>query len=262
MNTATSPRLYAFHAGGDLADLAVYDPFDPNIGTKVYEPWFFYVLTHPAGNVIFDTGVHPALVDDPRSRLGSWADLFEMRMESGHDSPSQLASIGLEPADISTVVLSHMHFDHVSALELFRHAEIIVQRTELAFAYRPAVYQAGTYLATDFNGEFNWRAIDGFLDLFDDGVAQIIPTPGHTPGHQSMLVKLDRGSLLLIADATYQLPKMRERLLPAIVWNPDAMVSSWQLLEWLESREHAQMLCSHDLDFRARVKLAPTDWYE
>jgi glyoxylase-like metal-dependent hydrolase (beta-lactamase superfamily II) len=262
MNAESTARLYAFHAGGDLADLAVYDPFDPNIGTKVYEPWFFYVLTHPAGNIIFDTGVHPALVDDPRSRLGSWADLFEMRMETGHDTPSQLRSIGLEPTDITKVVLSHMHFDHVSALELFRHAEIIVQRTELSFALRPAVYQAGTYLASDFAGEFEWTAIDGFLDVFGDGVAQVIPTPGHTPGHQSMLVKLGQSTLLLIADATYQIPKMRDRLLPAIVWNPDQMVSSWHLLEWLETREDAHMLCSHDLDFRSRVKLAPTEWYE
>jgi hypothetical protein len=77
-----------------------------------------------------------------------------------------------------------------------------------------------------------------------------------------MLVRLKRDTVLLLADATYQLPKMRERLLPAIVWNPDAMVSSWLLLEWLERRERAQLLCSHDLEFRSRVKLAPGAWYE
>jgi glyoxylase-like metal-dependent hydrolase (beta-lactamase superfamily II) len=134
-----------------------------------------------------------------------------MQMEVGQDTLSKLASIGLRPEDISKVVLSHMHFDHVSALEYFRHAEVIVQRTEFAFASNPAVYQAGAYIATDFAGDYNWTLIDGFADIFGDGVAQLIPTPGHTPGHQSMLVKLDRSSVLLIADATYQLAKMRQR---------------------------------------------------
>lgn len=256
------PRLYAFQCGGDLCDLAIYDPFDPDVGKKVYEPWFFYVVDHPEGRVMFDAGVHPALIDEPAARLGKWADLMEIRMGAGDDVVSQLASIGLAPGDVSTVVLSHMHFDHVSALELFRHARIVVQRKELAFARSPAVYQATTYIASDFAGDFDWHPIDGPLDLFGDGTIELIPTPGHTPGHQSMLVSLEGGSLLLLADATYQLDKMRDRLLPAIVYDPEAMVASWELLEWLAKREGAEMFCSHDLHFKARMRLAPEAWYE
>ena len=91
---------------------------------------------------------------------------------------------------------------------------------------------------------------------------EIFPTPGHSPGHQSMLCRLESGPVLLMGDATYLLPKMRERLLPAICWSPDAMVASWELIEWLERREGAMLLCSHDQDFRERVKLAPAECYE
>lgn len=262
MTDTASTRLYAFHTGGDIVDVAIYDAFDPNVGTKVYEPWFFYVLKHPNANVLFDTGTHPAMIDEPTSRLGGWADVLEMRMEIGDDVVSKLASISLSPEDISLVVLSHMHFDHVDALELFRHARVIVQRSEFAFANNPPVYQAGSYLASDFAGKFNWDLIDGPLDIFDDGVLELIPSPGHTAGHQSLLVRLENSRVLLLADATYQLDKMHHRLLPAVVWSPDAMVASWELLEWIARRENAAVLCSHDLEFRERVKLAPAAWYD
>jgi N-acyl homoserine lactone hydrolase len=261
MNSDT-PRLYAFHAGGDLCDVAIYDPFDPEAGKKVYEPWFFYVITHPEGIAIFDTGVHPGLIKDPGSRLGSWAGVLELRMTPEDSTISQLATIGLTPEDVSVVIVSHMHFDHISALELFRHARIVVQRAELSFARHPAVYQAGSYNQPDFAGDYNWDVIDGPLDLFGDGVAQVIPTPGHTPGSQSLLIRLPESRLLLIGDATYQLRKMRERLLSAVVWNPDEMVASWNLIEWLEKREDALVLCSHDVEFRDRAKLAPGAWYK
>ena len=54
-------RLYALHCGGDLSDMATFDPFDEHVGTKVYNPYFMYVITHPRGTVLFDSGVHPAM---------------------------------------------------------------------------------------------------------------------------------------------------------------------------------------------------------
>ncbi|MGH2937687.1 MAG: N-acyl homoserine lactonase family protein [Solirubrobacterales bacterium] len=257
-----APRLYAFQAGGDVADVAISDPFDPEVGKKEFSPWFVYVVVHPEGNVLFDTGIHPQMVTDPRSRLGAFADLLEARMKPGDDIVSQLASIGLEPHDISVVVASHLHFDHVDALELFRHARIVVQRSEYAFAHNPAVYQSGAYVPSAFAGEFEWQLIGGPLDVFDDGLIELIPTPGHTPGHQSMLVNLAGGKVLVLGDVTYQMDKMRERLLPAILWNPEAMVASWELIEWLSKREDAVMLCSHDREFESRVRLGPGSWYE
>jgi N-acyl homoserine lactone hydrolase len=63
-------RLYALHCGGDLMDWAAFDPFDERVGTKVYDPYFMYVVTHPQGNVLLDSGAHPELGTDPEARLG------------------------------------------------------------------------------------------------------------------------------------------------------------------------------------------------
>jgi N-acyl homoserine lactone hydrolase len=259
----TAPlRLFAFHCGGDRSDLAIFDPFDPDVGTKVYAPYFFYLVQHPEGNVLFDTGVHPAMRTDPHSRLGEAADSFAVEMSSEDDVVSQLAKLALTPADVEHVVQSHLHFDHAGGLEFFPHATVYVQRRELQFAYWPAVYQRGIYIRADFDHPLRWNELDGEHDVFGDGAVTIVPTPGHTPGHQSLLVRLGGQSVLLMADSTYLLAKMRQRLLPAVVWSPDAMVASWARIEELERRHGAQLVCTHDLDFRGRVPLAPGAWYE
>ena len=83
-------------------------------------------------------------------------------------------------------------------------------------------------------------------------------TPGHSRGHQSLLVKLDSGrTVFLLADATYLLAKMRERALPGVLWSPDAMVASWERIEALEREHDAMLIATHDLDYRERIKLAP-----
>jgi glyoxylase-like metal-dependent hydrolase (beta-lactamase superfamily II) len=242
-----------------MCDKAILDPFDPDAGTKVYEPWSFYVVQHAGETVLFDTGVHPDLVTDAHAIVGSMADTFELVMEPKHDVLHQLASIGLTPDDVSRVAISHLHFDHATALPLFPHAEVIVQAAELAFARNPPVYQREMFLQDDLGRSINWRVVEGALELFPG--ATLFPTPGHTPGHQSLKLSLQCGVVLLMADATYLIEKMRARLLPAVVWSPDAMVDSWERIEAIEQEESALLISSHDSDLE-RVRWAPVDCYE
>ena len=101
-------KLYAFHSGGDVIDNCMADPFDLNVGQKLYVPWFFYLITHPEGNVLFESGTHPSMIgEDPRVRFGDWADALELRVDKGDDVVSKLASVGLTPKDIDIVVMSH-----------------------------------------------------------------------------------------------------------------------------------------------------------
>src|SRR3954447_22335352 len=95
-------------------------------------------------------------------------------------------------------------------------------------------------------------------DIFGDGRLMALATPGHSKGHQSLMVQLDSGrTVILLADATYLLAKMRERALPAVLWSPDAMVASWERIEALEREHDAMLIATHDLDYRERLKLAP-----
>ena len=258
----TSIRLYALHCGGDMMDMALFDPFDPATGTKVYNPYFMYVVTHPQGNVLFDSGAHPALRTDPESRLGEAAADFEMHLAPEDHVERRLAGIGMTPNDIDIVIQSHLHFDHAGGLEWLTHARILVQREELAFARNPPVYQRLIYVQADFGMDLDWQELDGDHDVFGDGALTVIPTPGHTKGHQSLLVRLRGQTVFLLADAAYLLAKMRARSLPGILWSPDAVIASWDRIEEIERRERATLITTHELDFQTSVKMAPDAWYE
>lgn len=255
-------KLYVFHGGGDYADKCLNDPFDPDVGQKVYLPWLSFLIMHPKGNVLFDSGIDPAMfVGDLRAQFGDWADALDYRFSEGDDIVSRLAALGLTPKDIDIVVMSHLHFDHAMGLPLFLHARIIVQRAEMAFARHPPVYQAGTYFPRYFAGDHKWELLDGPHDIFGDGRLELFPTPGHTPGSQSLMFRGDESRVMLIGDATYSLKKMRERKLPGFLWNPDHVVASWEFIEWMEKKENAILLSTHDEDFQTRLRLAPDAFY-
>ncbi len=255
-------RLYALHCGGDVTDMATFDPFDDNVGTKVYNPYFIYVITHPQGTVLLDSGVHPAIRTDPASRLGDAAASFQVQVTADDHIEQRLATIGMKPSDVDIVVQSHLHFDHAGGLEWLRHAPVLVQREELEFALNPPVYQREIYVQADFDHDLDWHRLEGDHDIFGDGRLVVLSTPGHTRGHQSLMVKLNAQVVILLADAAYLLTKMRARLLPGILWSPDAMIATWDRVEKLEREHDALLMTTHDLDYEERVKLAPDAWYE
>jgi glyoxylase-like metal-dependent hydrolase (beta-lactamase superfamily II) len=255
-------RLYAFHGGGELADMAVFDPFHPEVGTKVNIPYFFYLVQHPQGNVLFDSGGHPELIDDPRSRLGAAADDFEVTMEAGDDVVSKLREIGIAPADVGHVAHSHLHYDHAGGIEFFPEATHYVQRRELEFAHWPPIYQRGLYVRADFDHPVRWKELTGEHDIFNDGRVVLFSTPGHTAGHQSLLVRLDSRAIILVADAAYLPRNMELGVLPAIVWSPDAMVDSWDRVRRHRDRHDAELIFTHDLAWPDKARLAPGAWYE
>jgi N-acyl homoserine lactone hydrolase len=255
-------KLFAFHGGGEIADMSVFDPFHPDVGTKVEIPYFFYLVQHPEGNVLFDSGGHPSLIDNPRDRLGPAANAFEIVMKPGDDVVSQLAAVGIEPADVEHVAHSHLHYDHAGGIGFFTDATFYVQGRELEFAHCPPAYQREIYIPADFDLPVRWKELTGEWDIFGDGRVVLFPTPGHTAGHQSMLVRLDDRVIILVADASYLPRNMEERALPAIVWSPDAMVESWERIEALRDEHDAELIFTHDLAWQSTTRLAPERWYE
>jgi N-acyl homoserine lactone hydrolase len=255
-------QLYAVKCGGDVMDLAACDPFDPDVGTKFFNPYFFYVIKHPKGTVMFDSGAHPTLASDPASRLGDAYASFQVMISPDDHIEKRLATIGMTPGDIDVVVQSHLHFDHCGGLAWLKHAPILVQREELTFAYDPPVYQRQIYMPSDFDIGLNFQPLDGDHDVFGDGRVNVISTPGHTRGHQSLLVRLEGQTIFLLADASYLLRKIRERRLPAVIWSPDAMVASWERIEQIEAEEGARLMTTHEPDYETSVRMAPNEWYE
>src|SRR6266566_7342941 len=86
-------KMYAFHCGGEKTLRSVFDPFDPDCGATIHPPYFFYLIRHPEGDVLFDNGAHPGLISDPRGRLGAAADLYDIVM-----APVTMSSAGWTPS--------------------------------------------------------------------------------------------------------------------------------------------------------------------
>ena len=254
-------RLFALNVGEEVVDMANFDPLGRDVGTKVLTPYFLYLIEHPAGRVLFDTGANARYItaSGDASDQGHEARIV---MRPGQDVSGALARLGLRPTDIRHVALSHLHVDHAGGVGLFPHARLYVQRVERTFARCPPVYQRRFYIAQDFARPADWLELDGEHDVFGDGRIVLFATPGHSAGHQSMLVCLDGGAVILVGDAAYSPRNLHERILPAILWSPDEMVRSWELLERLRDRHDARLVFTHDLDWRTSTRVGPAEWYE
>jgi len=254
-------RLYALHCGGETIDRATLDPFDADVGSKIQIPYFFYVVDHPDGHVLFDTGAHRDFIDHPE-RLGPAAEYWEIDMSEGDHLAGKLRTLGLEPEQIKHAAISHLHYDHSGGVGELPNAAIYVQEEELRFAHYPPVYQRDIYVKWTFDKVSNWKALRGDYDVFNDGTVILFRTPGHTPGHQSMLVRTDNQALILAGDAIYDLAKMRQRALPGVVWRADEIVESWEAIEEYERKFGAQILITHELGWRTKIRVGPELWYD
>jgi N-acyl homoserine lactone hydrolase len=216
------------------------------------QPWTVPVLSflvdHPRGRLLFDTGVHCQGRVDPVGRLGTErVKRLTVRSGEGDDVVPQLAGLGLTPADVRYVANSHLHFDHCGGNEFFPHATFFVQRSELEAARRPGFVPSYNPSPIDFDHALDYRMVDGEHDVFGDGAVVLIPTYGHTPGHQSLLVRAGKGATLVCAsDACYTRENMDRDVLPKILWDAAVMRDSLAALRKLRDAAGATMFYGHD----------------
>ena len=207
-----------------------------------------YLITHPQGRVLFDTGVHCQAIADPIGRLGEErARRIGIRSQVGDEVVSQLAGVGLRPDDIRYVVNSHFHFDHCGGNEFFPRATFLVQQNEMEAARHHGGVPGYSPNPRDFDLPLDYRLVDGDYDVFGDGQVVLLPTYGHTPGHQSLLVRVAKGTqMVFTADACYTQENMDRDILPQILWDAGEMSHSLAVLRDLRDKQGATVLSGHD----------------
>ncbi len=209
---------------------------------RVRMPVLSYVVEHPKGRVVFDTGLHADMRHDPVGRIGGLARYFESEMAEGTAVDERVALLDVAP---DLVVCSHLHFDHCGGNSLLGDVPVIVQRAEWdaahggdsTAAYNPADFDTGQYM----------RLIDGEHDVFGDGSVVCIPTPGHTVGHQSLRVRTAEREVVLTGDACYFRQSLEESRLPMFGYDRDQQLRSHEVLRSLEAGG-AHLVFGHDPD--------------
>ena len=218
-----------------------------------------FLIEHPKGRALFDTGLHPHCQVDPAGRIGEkMAGLYNIGFDPGEEINARLEAIGRDPARIDFIINSHFHFDHAGGNALIPNATMIVQRREWEARLNVDFATAHGFNPADFDVGHRRRLADGEHDVFGDGSVVCLPTRGHTPGHQSLRLRLAGGETVLAADACYFCQTLRERRLPRYVFDRDAMVESLDRLQALEA-SGSRIIFGHDPDFWKTVPQAPAE---
>jgi glyoxylase-like metal-dependent hydrolase (beta-lactamase superfamily II) len=245
-------RLYILNCGEGVAgDVSRWSP-GVNAGKSMAFAGNCYLLHHTQGWLLWDTGVSDAIAAMPDGQAP--ADPRAIHWRRPKTLASQLDQLGVKPADIRFLAISHTHPDHVGNVELFPQAMLLVQKAEYEW---PSPSGGGR-----FKPEHPVTKLEGDYDVFGDGGVTIIATPGHTPGHQSLLVKLPKaGALVLSGDAVHFMSNWENRRVPSINADKEKTLASMQRIADLLAKEKAQLWINHDKAQRDSLKLAP-DYYD
>ena len=239
-------RMHVLSGGRLRMRKSIYLP-DADRAETIDLPVSCYLLRHPEGNVLFDTGCHPSTATDAEARWGPMAKALNPISTPDQNLISQLDTVGLTPLDIDVVVNSHFHSDHCGCNEFFRNATVICHRKELDAAEAPDGLQKG-YLPIDWKQPMPIEAIDAERDLYDDGRIVLLPLPGHTVGMTAALIGLDRsGSFLLASDAVPLKVNLEREIHPRNTWDVEQSARSMEEVRRLEAGG-AQVLFGHDAD--------------
>jgi glyoxylase-like metal-dependent hydrolase (beta-lactamase superfamily II) len=255
------PKLYVFSSGslGGFPKAALQIGGQGNID---YAPVGFYVLKHPKGNVIFDTGNNDKTVTDPDGWWGPLAKGFGLKMTKDDAMAAQLAKIGMKTDDIKYVVVGHMHLDHGGNVSQFPNATLVVQNDEMKAAWWPDEGYSVYYIPGDFADTKKMKTVrlDGDLDLFGDGSFRIYRSPGHTPGSQFAVVRLAKtGHVILTSDCVYLQESLDKGLIPPIpgTWSPMGMYQGYAKIKLIRDTENAKLFIAHDAELFKATKHAP-----
>lgn len=255
------PKLYVFTSGslGGFPKAALQIGGTGNID---WAPVSFYVIKHPKGNVMFDTGNNDKTITDPDGWWGPLAKGFGLKMTKDDAIPVQLAKIGLKPDDIKYVVVGHLHLDHGGNVGQFKNSTLVAQDDEFKAAWWPDVGFSVYYIPGDFADTKNVKTIrlSGDFDLFNDGTVRIIRAPGHTPGSQFMAVKLPKtGTAILTSDVVYLQESLDKNLIPPIpgTQNPGDAYKSYEKIRHIRDVEGAKLFIGHDPELFKAAKKAP-----
>ena len=226
-----------------------------------------FLVEHPSeGAFLIDVGYDPSIEADPTRTLGRLFGTVVMKHRlSERNLPDRVAATGVDPSQVSRAVMTHLHLDHASGSAQWPRVTFVVDRRERAAAARRA---PGPYVRTHLATIERWQEIDyagpeaesfetfgRTVDLYGDGLVRLIASPGHAPGHQSVLLQLRDRYALLCGDSAMSTRELQERLIDGIPLDQSAYLRSGdEARAFMRAHPDTLAIPSHDRELWAQLE--------
>jgi N-acyl homoserine lactone hydrolase len=217
-----------------------------------------FLVEHPRrGPFLIDVGYDPSVSSDPAETLGFLFGKVAMKHRlAEQDVAEQVTARSVDPEDVSLVVMTHLHIDHVSASRQWPQATFVVDAAERAAAQRGL----GPYVKSNLATIERWREIDfagadsqpfesfgRTVDLFGDGLVRLVSSPGHSLGHLSVLLRLRDRYALICGDAAMSTAELREPVIDGIIVDQDSYIRPGdEAREFMRAHPDTLAIPSHD----------------
>ena len=249
MKAGFAEKLYRLDCGHSLAnDESVWTPGE-NVGKSIEFSSTCWLLKRGSEWLLWDTGVPESALNDPRG----WSTLPKLIVyHLDKTLTSQLAEIGLKTSDVTYVAVSHTHGDHIGNVGLFPNSTVLMQRAEYTWISSPDgtndnVNQLKALARKLLGTPKQLQLLDGDTDVFGDGSVTLISTPGHTPGHQSLLVHLkNSGFIILSGDVAHSEENFEKDIVPSLNTDKAASIASMDRVRRMMATYQAKLFINHD----------------
>ena len=260
IKAGVAEKLFRLDCGRSVAnDESVWTPGE-NVGRRIEFSSTCWLIKHGSEWLLWDSGVPEAAHNDP---LG-WSTLPKLIVyHLDRTLTDQLAEIGLKPGDITHVAISHTHGDHIGNMGLFSDSKVLMQQAEYNWINsgngpNDNVNQLIALARKLLGNPKNLQLVDGDADVFGDGSVTLVSTPGHTPGHQSLLVHLkNSGFIILSGDVAHTAENFKKDIVPSLNTNKEKTIASMDKIRQMIATYKAKFFINHDKEETDTLKLIP-----
>ena len=247
-------RLYTLDCGhGKAKDASLFSDTGDYDGKPMEFVVPCFLIRHPKGTLIWDTGLNDEIAKSPTG-----ADVMggNMHLDVKTTLAAQLTQLGLTAADVTYVAFSHLHFDHTGNANLFAGSTWLVNKAELAAATAdpPGLGVDPTTISAYKTAKI--EPLTGDHDVFGDGSVRILSAPGHTPGHQVLLITLHKsGAVVLSGDLYHTRENFRKHNVPLLNTDRADTLASFDRVDKIVKNRKARFVIQHaPEDFKALPK--------
>ena len=249
-------RMYVIDCGENhVKDLSLWTP-----GVNVGKPHVFgnycYLVRHARGWMLWDSGNADRIAALPNGLTNPRGTITQFMREPLVES---LKEIGLTPVDIRHFAMSHTHSDHSGNANLFVAATLYVQAAEHNAMFGPDPQKLGFVPANyDRLRDANTVKLAGDHDVFGDGSVLIKSAPGHSPGHQVLVVRLPKtGPVMLSGDMVHLVYSWQNRIVPSLNFDMAQSARTMDAMKDYNARTGTQLWINHDMEQHARIPKSP-----